>query len=99
VGQSKICATLQGAHPPRLKTGVAYDTSPVDSDNRIANLPIDRQVRYAVGADYEMNESLTVGGSFVHADYGSGKINAPGFSGKYDKNDLFFVGLYANWKF
>ncbi|MHC4231216.1 MAG: OmpP1/FadL family transporter [Planctomycetota bacterium] len=82
-----------------LRTGISYDTSPVDSDDRTADMPIDRQIRYAVGADYQWTESLTVGGSFVYADYGSAKIDAPGFSGDYNRNDLYFLGLHANWIF
>ena len=82
-----------------LRTGVAYDTNPVDSSDRTAYLPIDRQVRYAVGADYEVSESLTVGASFVYADLGSAKINARGFSGEFDRNDLYFLVLHANWTF
>jgi long-chain fatty acid transport protein len=82
-----------------LRTGVAYDTSPVDADDRTADMPIDRQVRYAVGADYQWTESLTVGGSFVYVDLGSAKIDSPGFSGDYNRNDLYFLGLHANWKF
>jgi long-chain fatty acid transport protein len=82
-----------------LRTGVSYDTSPVDSDDRTADMPIDRQVRYAVGADYQWSESLTIGGSFVYADYGSAKIDADGFSGDYNRNDLYFLGLHANWTF
>ena len=78
---------------------MAYDTSPVDSDDRTADMPIDRQVRYAVGADYQWTESLTVGGSFVYADYGSAKIDSPGYSGDYNRNDLYFLGLHANWIF
>ena len=82
-----------------LRTGVAYDTSPVDADDRTADMPIDRQVRYAFGADYQWTESLTVGGSFVYVDLGSAKIDSPGFSGDYNRNDLYFLGLHANWKF
>jgi long-chain fatty acid transport protein len=82
-----------------LRTGVAYDTNPVDSGDRTAYLPIDRQVRYAVGADYQWTESLSVGASFVYADLGSAKIRAQGFSGDYNRNDLYFLGLHANWKF
>ena len=82
-----------------LRTGVAYDTSPVDADDRTADMPIDRQVRYAVGADYQWTESLTVGASFVYADYGSAKIDSPGYSGDYNRNDLYFLGLHANWIF
>jgi len=76
-----------------------YDTNPVDSSDRTADMPIDRQVRYAVGASYDWSESLTVGASFVYADYGSGKIDGSTLSGEYDRNDLYFLGLHANWKF
>jgi long-chain fatty acid transport protein len=82
-----------------LRTGIAYDTNPVDSSDRTADMPIDRQVRYAVGASYDWSESLTVGASFVYADYGSGKIDGSTLSGEYDRNDLYFLGLHANWKF
>ncbi|MHC4834840.1 MAG: OmpP1/FadL family transporter [Planctomycetota bacterium] len=82
-----------------LRTGVAYDTNPVDSDDRTADMPIDRQMRYAVGASYDWSESLTVGASFVYADYGSGKINGSNLSGEYDRNDVYFLGLHANWKY
>ena len=82
-----------------LRTGVAYDTNPVDATDRTADMPVDRQVRYAVGADYQWSESLTVGASFVYADYGSGKIKGSTLSGEYDKNDIYFLGLHANWKY
>jgi len=62
-------------------------------------MPIDRQVRYAVGASYDWSESLTVGASFVYADYGSGKIDGAALSGEYERNDLYILGLHANWKF
>ena len=62
-------------------------------------MPIDRQVRYAIGASYECNDCMTVGGSFVYADYGSAKINSSSLSGKYKMNDIFFFGLFANWKY
>ena len=82
-----------------LRTGVAYDTNPVDSDDRTADMPIDRQVRYAVGASYDWSESLTVGASFVYADYGSGQIDSSTLSGDYDRNDIYFLGLFANWTY
>ena len=40
--------------------GVAYDSNPVDSEYRNAQLPIDRQIRYAVGAQYQLQESLVL---------------------------------------
>jgi long-chain fatty acid transport protein len=37
-----------------LQLGIAYDTSPVDSDDRTPDMPIDRQIRYATGAQYQV---------------------------------------------
>jgi long-chain fatty acid transport protein len=82
-----------------LRSGFAYDTNPVDAGDRTADMPVDRQVRYAVGADYKWSETLTVGAAFVYADLGSAKISSPTLSGKYDDFDIYMLGVYANWKF
>ena len=42
-----------------LQAGISYDTSPVDSDDRTPDMPIDRQVRYAVGVQYEKRVRLS----------------------------------------
>ena len=41
-----------------LRSGIAYDTNPVDATDRTADMPIDRQVRYAIGADYQWSEII-----------------------------------------
>jgi long-chain fatty acid transport protein len=82
-----------------LQLGFAYDTSPVDSDDRTPDMPIDRQIRYATGAQYQWSEKLSVGGQFVYADYGDAKIRNDLLKGEYDRNDIFFFALNANWKF
>jgi len=82
-----------------LQAGLAYDTSPVDSDDRTPDMPMDRQIRYAVGAQYQFSERLTVGGAAVYADYGDAEIDNSLLKGDYESNDLFFLGLNANWKF
>ena len=82
-----------------LQLGFAYDTSPVDSDDRTPDMPIDRQIRYATGAQYQWSEKLSVGGQFVYADYGDAKIKNDLLKGEYDRNDIFFFALNANWKF
>jgi hypothetical protein len=47
-----------------------------------------------------MTERLTLGGSFVYADYGDGKIdNTALLQGDYKRNDIYFFALNANWKF
>jgi long-chain fatty acid transport protein len=82
-----------------LQLGFAYDTSPVDSDDRTPDMPIDRQIRYATGAQYQWSEAISVGGQFVYADYGDAKIRNDLLRGEYKSNDLFFLALNVNWKF
>ncbi|UCE55028.1 MAG: outer membrane protein transport protein [Desulfobacterales bacterium] len=82
-----------------LQLGFAYDTSPVDSDDRTPDMPIDRQIRYATGVQYQWSDRLSTGAQFVYADYGKAKIDNDLLKGDYKRNDLFFFALNANWKF
>jgi long-chain fatty acid transport protein len=82
-----------------LQLGFAYDTSPVDSDDRTPDMPMDRQIRYALGTQYKWSENLSVGSQFVYADYGDAKIRNPLLRGDYEHNDIFFFALNLNWKF
>ncbi|MGD9185012.1 MAG: outer membrane protein transport protein [Desulfobacterales bacterium] len=82
-----------------LQLGFSYDSNPVDSDDRTPDMPIDRQIRYATGVQYQWSDRLSVGGQFVYADYGKGKINNDLLKGDYKRNDIFFFALNANWKF
>ena len=82
-----------------LQAGFAYDTSPVDSDDRTPDMPMDRQIRYAAGAQYKWSDRLSTGAQFVYADYGKAKIDNDLLQGDYKRNDIFFFALNANWKF
>ncbi len=82
-----------------LQTGVTYDTSPVSENDRTPDIPIDRQIRVAIGAQYEWSETVTVGAAFQYANYGSAPINNTLLIGDYSRNDLFFFAINANWKF
>jgi len=82
-----------------LQLGVSYDTSPVDSEDRTPDMPIDRQIRYATGVQYKWSDRLSVGGEFVFADYGKAKIDNDLLKGDYKRNDIFFFAMNANWKF
>ncbi len=79
--------------------GVAYDTNPVDKKWRGAELPLDRQVRYAVGAQYQMHESLTLGGYVNYADLGKARIARENWGGDYQENGLLQLMVNANWTF
>ncbi len=82
-----------------LQLGMAYDTSPVDSDDRTPDMPIDRQIRYATGVQYKWSDRLSTGAQFVYADYGKAKIDNQSLKGEYKTNDIFFLAVNANWKF
>jgi long-chain fatty acid transport protein len=82
-----------------LQLGFSYDTSPVDSDDRTPDMPMDRQIRYATGVQYTWSQRLTTGAQFVYADYGRAKINNDLLKGDYKRNDILFFALNANWKF
>jgi long-chain fatty acid transport protein len=82
-----------------LQAGFAYDSSPVSDGNRNAMLPVDRQLRYAAGVQYQWNERVNIGGAFEYADMGDAKIDSNVLKGDYEDNQIFFFGLNVSYKF
>ncbi len=83
-----------------LQTGITYDTSPVGASDRQAYLPMDRQIRYAVGAQYRLSERLEVGGAFEYIDLGDARIDDPALlKGDYKENRIFMIALNFGYKF
>ena len=82
-----------------IASGVAYDTSPVGASDRTADLPVNRQIRYNLGARYTLRDNLTIGGYLSYTDLGSAKINSRFWSGEYEKNGATEIAINANWTF
>ena len=83
-----------------LQAGITYDTSPVSKGDRSADLPMDRQIRFAVGAQYQWSERVRVGGAIEYIDLGDAKINNPDIlKGKYSKNRLFMAAVNFSYQF
>ncbi len=83
-----------------LQAGITYDTSPVSSGDRTADMPIDRQIRVAFGTQYQLNERVRVGGAFEYIDLGDAKINDPNLlEGKYKTNRIFMVAVNLGYQF
>jgi long-chain fatty acid transport protein len=86
-----------------LRAGAAYDTNPVSGRDRTADMPMDRQIRLAFGADYMRKSGMKVSGSLVYADYGDGNINSArqpplvGYKGDYAENQIWFASVAFNW--
>jgi long-chain fatty acid transport protein len=82
-----------------LQGGVSYDTSPVKkSRDRVAALPIDRQIRVAVGAQYAWSDTLNVGGALEYVNLGRGSINNSTLKGDFDRNNTFLLAFNLGWK-
>jgi long-chain fatty acid transport protein len=82
-----------------LQAGIAYDTSPVSDGKRSADIPIDRQIRYAVGAQHQFTERLALGGAFEYIDLGDASIKSNTLRGDYQDNRIFAFSINMNYKF
>ncbi len=85
--------------------GFAYDSAPVSQANRNAVLPIDRQLRYGTGIQYEINRDVTAGTAWEFMDAGPAPFSnrrgplAGTLQGHYSTNYLNFLALNIAWKF
>ncbi len=100
-----IGARYRLSSPWLLMVGFAYDSSPVDNDDRTIDLALDRQYRYAVGAQYQYSKDLTLGSAFEILDAGDAKIDQTGgplkgdLKGEFDSNTIYFFNVTANWRY
>ena len=88
-----------------LTAGFAYDSSPSKTNSRTPTLPIDRQLRYAGGVQYNLKNKLTIGGAYEFIDLGTSPVNlsrgplAGVLQGKYDTNSAHVVSLTLEWRY
>ena len=79
--------------------GISYDTNPVDARDRTADLPIDRQMRYNLGARYQMRDDLRIGSYINYTDLGDARIQARFWSGEYSDNSVIEFVVNVSWLF
>jgi len=76
-----------------MQFGVAYDSSPVDDEDRRAELPVDRQIRISTSASWQHSKRLRIGTYITYMDLGSAELGSSQFfEGDYDPNRIFMVG-------
>jgi long-chain fatty acid transport protein len=97
---SNLSDTFQGAlgvhyrlgEPTLLLLGFAYDSSPSTEANRSPVLPVDGQMRFAAGVQYDINPDYTVGAAYEYASLGDANIDITRRSGTvqgdYQANSL-----------
>jgi long-chain fatty acid transport protein len=85
--------------------GFAYDSAPVSKANRIPALPLDRQLRYGTGIQYQFNSSVTAGAAWELMDAGPAPFGvnrgplAGTLQGHYSTNYFNFAAVNLIWKF
>ncbi len=82
--------------------GIAYDSDPTKSTDRISILPADRQIRLATGFSYDIDEKKQIGVTLSYFDLGNARTNKATlggqFSGDYSTNELFVLGVNFGWR-
>jgi long-chain fatty acid transport protein len=81
-----------------VQTGVSYDSSALNTSDRIAALPIDEQWRWGIGGTYEWSDNTTIGFGFQYVNLGDGDIDKMNsLIGDYKNNDIFFFMMNLNF--
>ena len=83
----------------RLESGIGYATSPLDDPkSQGADLPVDTQHRYSIGATYQWTKDTSFNTYYSYVDYGDPEINNSGMMGKFDNSNQF-IGITMNMAF
>jgi long-chain fatty acid transport protein len=88
-----------------VSAGFAYDSSPVKNSDRSIVLPLDRQYRYALGLQYELNQDITLGAAYEYMDAGGAPVDQTGgalkgdLKGRFRDDKFNILALSMNWKF
>lgn len=89
--------------PLLLQAGFSYDSSPTKASDRLPDLPIDRQLRYSVGAIYECNRCEKLSFAISYLDGRKAPIDAKRpdtpitlLKGHYTHNGLYFANFCYN---
>lgn len=76
-----------------LQTGLMFDTSAFKNKARTTAIPVDQQIRFALGFQHDLNDAITLGASFVYVNLGDAEVRTGNVRGDYKNNDLFILGL------
>ncbi len=85
--------------------GFAYDSSPLDDEDRTPDFPMDRQIRLGTGLQYDWSEDITVGAAYTYIDTGDAEIDWEGrpllgdIKGDHDPNHIHAFALNLIWRF
>jgi long-chain fatty acid transport protein len=92
----------RGAHT--FTGGVSFDSSPVNDNNRTADLPVDKQIRFAGGYLYQVSDKLSYNLAAEFVSLGENKldqtdIQGTAFKGKFDDSFMMILSASLDYKF
>lgn len=81
-----------------LRSGVAYEKSPVPDATRSVRAPDNDRYWLSVGASFKFSESMTANLAYSHVFMKDGDVNLPGLSTTFKQHlDIVSVGLTRDW--
>lgn len=89
-------AAFQYSEPLQLRAGIAYDKTPVPSeDKRLATMPDNDRIWFSLGGNYKLNKqsSLDVAYSYIKIQDGSANVN--GYCGGSAPREVNCVSSYT----
>ncbi len=75
----------------KMKFGVAYDQSPVETEHRLARLPDANRIWLSIGSQYQVSPAMVIDVGYAHLFISDPKIDADGDSAAANGN---LVGSY-----
>jgi long-chain fatty acid transport protein len=83
--------------------GLSFDSSPVNDNNRTADLPVDKQIRVAGGYNYRASDKLTYNVSAEFVSLGENKmeqtVQGETFKGKFDDSFMMVLAVSFDYEF
>lgn len=81
-----------------LSTGVSYDSSPVDDDKRLPDIPVGEQFRFSLGAQHDFGQGKVFGISYtlLYSPMDMDSVQLPGgivLDGEYDPSMVHLIGM------
>ena len=89
-----------------LSSGIAYDTSAVEDEDRTVTLPMGETWRFGLGAQYQVSQAISLGAAYtfmwagdMSVDQGDDLSLRGRVSGSYDSAWFSIASLFMTWKF
>ncbi len=93
-----VGAEMEWSDKLTLRTGVAYEESPVPDATRSVRLPDANRLWLSLGASYKWSEATDLHFGYSHLFVDDSKINQPGYVADVETSlDIISVGLQTKW--